>query len=305
MKRIDTINVIPFIDIMLVLLAIVLTTATFISRGVIEVDYPESAATAGAAPEDSFEISITADGLLYVGAAVRTAEELGAELDAMAAATPVVLGVDREAPFGSFFGVVDLPAPARHGQPVRRHPARSRRRSGAGAGRVTEKPIDIRLLEILDPLIQRNYTARLFLRGGLWRPPAVGKMAHGPDESLRRSVGLVIRCQLALAALLVAGTLAWSQVPSAPAAVFGAAVGISGTLASARMAGRVAGGDGQASRSLASLYLGEIQKLLIAAAGVAFGLVVLELPALFLILGLVLSQFGYLMASVVSLAVDR
>src|SRR5690606_34908116 len=71
-KRIDTINVIPFIDIMLVLLAIVLTTATFISRGVIEVDYPESAATAGAAPEDSFEISITADGLLYVGAAVRT-----------------------------------------------------------------------------------------------------------------------------------------------------------------------------------------------------------------------------------------
>jgi len=130
-------------------------------------------------------------------------------------------------------------------------------------------------------------------------------MAHGPDESLRRSVGLVIRCQLALAALLVAGTLAWSQVPSALAAVFGAAVGISGTLASARMAGRVAGGDGQASRSLASLYLGEIQKLLIAAAGVAFGLVVLELPALFLILGLVLSQFGYLMASVVSLAVDR
>lgn len=108
MKRIDTINVIPFIDIMLVLLAIVLTTATFISRGVIEVDYPESAATAGAAPEDSFEISITADGLLYVGAAVRTAEELGAELDALAAATPVVLGVDREAPFGSFFGVVDL-----------------------------------------------------------------------------------------------------------------------------------------------------------------------------------------------------
>lgn len=44
MKRIDTINVIPFIDIMLVLLAIVLTTATFISRGVIEVHYPESAA---------------------------------------------------------------------------------------------------------------------------------------------------------------------------------------------------------------------------------------------------------------------
>jgi biopolymer transport protein ExbD len=33
MKRFDQINVIPFIDIMLVLLAIVLTTATFISQG--------------------------------------------------------------------------------------------------------------------------------------------------------------------------------------------------------------------------------------------------------------------------------
>jgi biopolymer transport protein ExbD len=35
MKRIDTINVIPFIDIMLVLLVMVLTTATFIKTGLI------------------------------------------------------------------------------------------------------------------------------------------------------------------------------------------------------------------------------------------------------------------------------
>ena len=32
LKRFDTINVVPFIDIMLVLLVIVLTTATFIFR---------------------------------------------------------------------------------------------------------------------------------------------------------------------------------------------------------------------------------------------------------------------------------
>ena len=43
MKRMDQINVIPFIDIMLVLLAIVLTTATFIVEGRLEIRLPEAA----------------------------------------------------------------------------------------------------------------------------------------------------------------------------------------------------------------------------------------------------------------------
>jgi len=42
MKKFDTINVIPFIDIMLVLLTIVLTTASFIDQGKIEVEVPQS-----------------------------------------------------------------------------------------------------------------------------------------------------------------------------------------------------------------------------------------------------------------------
>lgn len=41
-KKFDQINVIPFIDIMLVLLVMVLTTATFIKQGVIPVDLPEA-----------------------------------------------------------------------------------------------------------------------------------------------------------------------------------------------------------------------------------------------------------------------
>ena len=39
-KRFDEINVIPFIDIMLVLLVMVLTTATFINQGVIPIELP-------------------------------------------------------------------------------------------------------------------------------------------------------------------------------------------------------------------------------------------------------------------------
>ena len=38
MKKFDEINIIPFIDIMLVLLAIVLVTASFISQGKIKVN---------------------------------------------------------------------------------------------------------------------------------------------------------------------------------------------------------------------------------------------------------------------------
>ena len=42
MKKFDEINIIPFIDIMLVLLAIVLVTASFISQGKIKVECSQS-----------------------------------------------------------------------------------------------------------------------------------------------------------------------------------------------------------------------------------------------------------------------
>ena len=40
MKPLSQINVIPFIDVMLVLLAVVLTTATFVAQGKIPVSLP-------------------------------------------------------------------------------------------------------------------------------------------------------------------------------------------------------------------------------------------------------------------------
>jgi len=41
-KKFDQINVLPFIDIMLVLLVIVLTSASFVSKGAIPVDLPKA-----------------------------------------------------------------------------------------------------------------------------------------------------------------------------------------------------------------------------------------------------------------------
>ena len=67
MKRFDQINVIPFIDIMLVLLAIVLTTATFISQGLIEVNLPAADnAVAMKEQHKSLEISIDAGNRMYL-----------------------------------------------------------------------------------------------------------------------------------------------------------------------------------------------------------------------------------------------
>jgi biopolymer transport protein ExbD len=107
MKRIDSINVIPFIDIMLVLLAIVLTTATFIARGVIPVELPESKAELGSLSDVALIVSITSDGELYIDGEHGVIEDLEALSSEFENETPVVLGVDSSAPFGVFFDVVD------------------------------------------------------------------------------------------------------------------------------------------------------------------------------------------------------
>ena len=69
MKRMDTINVIPFIDIMLVLLAIVLTTATFIVEGRLNIRLPKAEAQARAESMDRVEIGVGREGELYLDAA--------------------------------------------------------------------------------------------------------------------------------------------------------------------------------------------------------------------------------------------
>jgi biopolymer transport protein ExbD len=112
MKRMDQINVIPFIDVMLVLLAIVLTTATFLIEGRLPIRLP--AAETQAAPLDvtPVEIAIAADGQIFwgnetVGAGPAALVGLEPRFDQLAPGTPVVLRVDAQARFEAFIGVVD------------------------------------------------------------------------------------------------------------------------------------------------------------------------------------------------------
>ncbi|MBK5966156.1 energy transducer TonB [Thiocystis minor] len=107
MKRMDQINVIPFIDIMLVLLAIVLTTATFIREGRLEIRLPESASQTGAQVPTAVEIAIDAEGGLFIDAAPLPIEAMGARLATLDRATPIILRVDAATRFDRFVAVVD------------------------------------------------------------------------------------------------------------------------------------------------------------------------------------------------------
>ncbi|MES9972110.1 MAG: TonB system transport protein ExbD [Candidatus Thiodiazotropha sp.] len=108
MKRIDTVNVIPFIDIMLVLLAIVLTTATFIYQGKISLDLAEAEHAESLSDIEGVEIAIDAQEQLFFNQTAVDKETLGERLSLLIERTPVVLYVDKTVRFERFVTVIDL-----------------------------------------------------------------------------------------------------------------------------------------------------------------------------------------------------
>ncbi len=108
MKRFDQINVIPFIDIMLVLLAIVLMTATFIAQGKIDINIPEASSSQPLKAEQTREIAIDDQNQFYYDEEKITQQELGDRLKDLSNDTPIVLRVDKKVAFEYFIQVIDL-----------------------------------------------------------------------------------------------------------------------------------------------------------------------------------------------------
>lgn len=109
MKPFNQINVIPFIDIMLVLLAIVLLTATFISNQQIDLKLPDASnAEAVNKNEKKVRISIDAEQQFYLDDEAVGQSALANKLDALKTGTPIVLSVDKGVPFEKFIAVIDL-----------------------------------------------------------------------------------------------------------------------------------------------------------------------------------------------------
>lgn len=110
MKRFDQINMIPFIDIMLVLLAIVLTTASFVSQGLIPVNLPTAEQVSEPSKdEEPLEIAINAQNEFFLGEEKVTLEQMAEKLKVQAKPeTLIVLRIDRAAVFEHFVKLIDL-----------------------------------------------------------------------------------------------------------------------------------------------------------------------------------------------------
>jgi biopolymer transport protein ExbD len=116
LKRFDQINVIPFIDIMLVLLVMVLTTATFIKQGIIPVDLPKAQQEEQEKELKELTIYITKEGKLFVDKEEVAADSLKARLASLSKEQTVVLRSDKEATFQQFVTVMDILKELKHEQ---------------------------------------------------------------------------------------------------------------------------------------------------------------------------------------------
>ena len=105
----DGLNIVPFIDIMLVLLAIVLSISTFIAQGKIAVDLP-SAKSAQQDKEDEKKVSVVIDkdNKFFIDDAEISDTELKEKLNAIDTKTLVQLKSDKNAKFESFVKVIDI-----------------------------------------------------------------------------------------------------------------------------------------------------------------------------------------------------
>src|SRR6476660_4892432 len=105
-RDIDQINVIPLVDVMLVLLVIVLTTATFISTGQIPVDLAK-AKEAGDRQDTPLIITLTAEGRLFLNDQPIDEDGLKQALNLQPRQSLVVVRADRVTILERFVKVVD------------------------------------------------------------------------------------------------------------------------------------------------------------------------------------------------------
>lgn len=109
MKKFDQINVIPFIDIMLVLLAIVLLTASFSKNGKIDVSLP-AADNAEEVATDSLPriISVSENGQLYLDDSESNLDSIEKSMADWPKDQPILLKIDRNAAFDFFVQISSL-----------------------------------------------------------------------------------------------------------------------------------------------------------------------------------------------------
>lgn len=106
-KEFDYINVIPLVDVMLVLLTIVLTTSTFIATGIIPVELPKASKT----QVETFKtqtIEIDKNGNIYLNSKPVSLSNLRSYLISINKEIPVLIRADKDIRLQMFVDVLDI-----------------------------------------------------------------------------------------------------------------------------------------------------------------------------------------------------
>ena len=107
-ERFDKMNVVPFIDIVLVLLVIVLATATFVTNQTIKVDLP-SASSKKNQERKSIHIAVDKDGKYFYDKEALSIELIEERLMKLDPKKDLVsLHMDKESAFQYFVSIIDI-----------------------------------------------------------------------------------------------------------------------------------------------------------------------------------------------------
>lgn len=104
----DGLNIVPFIDVMLVLLAIVLSISTFIAQGQIKVELPYASQNQQDKNEKPVTITIDEKNVIYFADKPIELDVLKGEIDKIDNKRLIQLKSDKNSRFESFIQIIDI-----------------------------------------------------------------------------------------------------------------------------------------------------------------------------------------------------
>jgi len=104
-KEFDYLNVIPLVDVMLVLLTIVLTTSTFIATGSIQVELPKAQSAEQMTNLHPRTVTIDKEGRIWLESDEIALASLGVALEQLDRETPILVRADKALALQSFVDV--------------------------------------------------------------------------------------------------------------------------------------------------------------------------------------------------------
>ena len=107
MKKFDNINIIPFVDIMLVLLAIVLTTSTLVEKRLMPISLPSSSSATKKIKSKDITITIKKDGTIFWEDKIISKKSLEEKIKSLNKDDNININCDKSAKFEDFIYIVD------------------------------------------------------------------------------------------------------------------------------------------------------------------------------------------------------